>query len=91
MSEEFDHTKGIITLVFGILSILFCGCGFILGPIGLFLSSKYQAECIVAGVEPESLGKIGKILSMIGTAIGVLYLLLGCLYFVFMVVLAGMM
>jgi len=88
MSEEFDHTKGIITLVFGILSILCC-CSIVTGPIGLFMSSKYNSECIVAGVEPESLGKIGKILSMIGTVLGILSLLLSCLYFV--IVLSGMM
>lgn len=82
MSEEFNHSKGIITFVFGLLSVVMCGCGWIFGPIGLFMGKGYLEECIVAGVEPEGLGKIGRILAMVGTVLGVLYLLFIILYVV---------
>ena len=85
MSEEFNHSKGIITFVFGLLSIVMCGCGWIWGPIGLFVGKGYLEECIVAGVEPEGLGKIGRILAMVGTVLGVLYLVFVILYIVLIV------
>ena len=90
MSEEFSHSKGIITFVFGLLSVVMCGCGWIFGPIGIFMGKGYAEECIVAGVEPEGLGKIGKILAMVGTVLGVLYLLLMVLYIV-LIVAAGVL
>ena len=90
MSEEFSHSKGIITFVFGLLSVVMCGCGWIFGPIGIFMGKGYAEECIVAGVEPEGLGKIGKILAMVGTVLGVLYLLLVLLY-VILIVAAGVL
>ena len=91
MSDDFSHSKGIITFVFGLLSVVMCGCGWIFGPIGIFMGKGYAEECIVAGVEPEGLGKIGKILAMVGTVLGVLYLIFVVLYILFFIVLGAMM
>lgn len=85
MSEEFSHTKGIISLVCGIVSLLFCGCGIILGPVAIFLSNGYQSECIVAGVEPGGPGKIGKILGILGTILSLLVYLLWIVYIILIV------
>ena len=91
MSEEFSHTKGLISLICGILSLVFCGCGIILGPAAIFLSNGYQSECIVAGVEPEAPGKFGKILGIVGTVLSLLIYLLWILYIVVAVVFGAML
>jgi len=87
MSEEFSHTKGIIALVLGILSILptCCGCGWLLGPIAIFMSNGYNTECIAAGVEPGP-GKFGKILGVIGTILSILLWLGIIAYYVLIIV-----
>ena len=84
MSEEFSHSKGTIALVLGILSIFpCCSCGWIVGPVAVVLANSYTKECIISGIEPGSGGKIGKILGIIGTILGLLVSLAGIGWTVF--------
>jgi len=79
MSEDFSHTKGTIAFVLAIMSILSCCGGIIWGPIAVFLANGYSQECIVAGVEPEGLGKLAKTLGIVGTVLALIWSTCFCL------------
>jgi hypothetical protein len=77
-----DPGRATLVLVLGILSIVFCGCGWILGPIAWMLGSA-DLKKIAAGEISEqarSNTQVGVYCGMIGTALGVLYLIGVCIY-----------
>jgi len=75
MSDRPNHEKGTIAFAFGLAGLIFLPCGWILGPIGLYMSTTYAKECKVAGVEPTQLGTIGKVLSLVSTVVGCVFVL----------------
>ncbi len=64
---------GVASLIVSLVGYMFCG---LLCPIGWYLGSKYEAECRRQGVEPESTGKAGKIIGIIGSV----FLILGAIW-----------
>jgi len=81
MTEMPDHLKsqGTTIFVLGLLSLLACQ---ILGPVALIMGNGYIARCHEMGVEPDGLGKAGRILGIIGTVYLALVVVLVVLYFV---------
>lgn len=81
------HPKGTIVLVLGILSIVLCGVGVILGPIALVQGSKALKEIDAnpAAYNNRQNVNIGRILGIIGLILGVIgiiyYIVAGAAYF----------
>jgi hypothetical protein len=86
-----EKGRGVLLLVLGILSIVFCSCGWILGPITWILA-KGDLKRIESGEIEEQARQqtqIGMYCGMGGTALGVLWLIGMCLYIIFAVILVG--
>jgi uncharacterized membrane protein YjgN (DUF898 family) len=72
-------SKGTTVFVLGLLGIVACQ---ILAPIALVMGNSYIAQCNELGVEPDGLGKAGRILGIVGTVLFALGLIFVVLYFV---------
>jgi uncharacterized membrane protein YjgN (DUF898 family) len=85
MSDDLAALKsrGTIVFVLGLLSVVSCQ---ILGPVAIFMGNSYLSACEEAGVEPDGLGKAGRILGIIGTVFFVLSLIFVGLYIAFIAV-----
>jgi hypothetical protein len=77
--------------VLGILSIVFCSCGWILGPVTWILA-RGDLKKIDAGEiarEAEQNTKIGMYCGIAGTVLGVLWLLGVCIYAIVVLLFLG--
>lgn len=88
MSDLTADSKSKATTVFvlGLLSLVACQ---LLGPVALIMGNKYLADCELEGIEPDGLGKAGRILGIVGTIFFALGLVLGFIYFILIFVMIG--
>ena len=88
MSDLAADSKNKATTVFvlGLLSLVACQ---LLGPVALIMGNKYLADCELNGVEPDGLGKAGRILGIVGTVFFALGLVVMVLYIGLIVVMVG--
>lgn len=64
--ERYDPGRATLILVLGILGLTMLQ---ILAPIAWWLGTQYIRDAKEAGLEPEPMGEIGRILGMVGTII----------------------
>lgn len=85
-----NNNQAMTVFVLGLLSVISCQ---ILGPVALIMGNNYMAQCEMDGVEPDGLGKAGRILGIVGTVFLGLGIVFGLLYFVmiFLLVASGSM
>lgn len=60
------HARATTIFVLGIVGIAVCG---IAAPFAWMMGISYRGACAEADEEEQSLGKVGRILGMVGTAI----------------------
>lgn len=69
MDENAIKSKGTTIFILGLLSLLMCQ---LLGPIAFIMGNGYLKECAAWDIEPDGLGKAGRILGLVGTILFVL-------------------
>lgn len=84
MAMQPEHPQGTTILVLGILSLVCCS---LLGPVAWYMGNKARNEVKASpnGYSNSNLITIGWICGIIGTV----FLVLGIIYFIFVVVIVG--
>jgi predicted Zn finger-like uncharacterized protein len=80
--------RGVLILVFGILSIVVCN---LLGPVAWIMGNNDLAEIRAGRMDPEGEGltQAGRIIGIVGTGLLVLSCVFGCLWIVIVGMAAG--
>ena len=86
-----DPGRGVLVLVLGILSIVFCSCGWILGPIAMIMGRNDLKRLDAGEIDPQArqMTHIGYYCGIAGTVLGALALVGICIYVVIVVVFVG--
>lgn len=71
------QSNGTLILVLGILSIVLCGCGVILGPVAWIMGNSSLAAINSGSGNPSELGSVnaGRICGIVGTILSALYII----------------
>ncbi len=72
MSMQQKPEGAVAVLILGILGLVVCAP---LGIVAWIMGNSYTARCQAAGVEPEGIGVVGKILGIVATALMALMIL----------------
>jgi uncharacterized membrane protein YjgN (DUF898 family) len=72
-----NNSQAVTIFILGLLGLVSCQ---ILSPVALIMGNNYLAECEAQGIEPDGLGKAGRILGIVGTVLLALTFLLVLLY-----------
>ena|SRR5438445_357326 len=77
-----DPGRGVLVLVLGILSVVFCSCGWILGPIALIMGKNDLKKIDAGEIDPQAkqLTQIGYYLGIAGSVLGGLALIGFCIW-----------
>jgi hypothetical protein len=86
--HDLEPHRGTMILVLGILSIVFTGLGFILGPIAWIMGSNDLTAIRAGRMDPDGEGttSAGRICGIIGTILGSLSLICCLLYFAMFII-----